>query len=73
MDSEINITKSMTGKKIIYKRAYLDNHYHGGYFSNQSEAEKVQKKIVSDMTINSNFTNPYMNVTATPVKVKLIK
>jgi len=73
LDSEINITNSMQGRKIIYKKSFLENNYHGSHHNNNLECEKVRKKILGDMTINSNFGNPYNKNDITPVKVKLIK
>lgn len=73
LESEINMTKSMNGKKIIYKSGFLDNHFHGRHTNNKSEAEKMTEKLQRDITINSNFGNPYKRVDISAVKVKLIK
>jgi len=63
----------MKGRKIIYKKDYLDNHFHGSYSSNAAEAERIKNKIKSDTTINSNFSNPYYKSVLAPIKVKVIK
>jgi hypothetical protein len=63
----------MKGKKIIYNKDYLDNHFHGSYCTNAQEAEKIKKNIKSETVINSNFNNPYNRVTIASKRVKLIK
>jgi hypothetical protein len=55
----------MQGKKIIYKKDYLDNHIYGNNNNNQ--------KIFEDLNINSNFNSPYNKVELSPIKIKLIK
>ena len=63
----------MQGKKIMYKKGYLDNYYHGGLVGNAVESVKNKNKIISDLTINSNFCSHYDKVNNSPVKIKLIK
>jgi hypothetical protein len=65
LDHEINITNQMQGKKIIYKKGYLDNHIYGNNNNNEN--------IFEEMNINSDFNNPYYKVELSPTKIKLIK
>ncbi len=55
----------MQGKKIIYKKGYLDNHIYGNNNNNEN--------IFEEMNINSDFNNPYYKVELSPTKIKLIK
>jgi len=63
----------MRGKKVIYKRDYLDNHFHGAYSNNPIEAEKIKHRINCESTINSNFINSYSRIDLAQKRVKLIK
>lgn len=73
MDAEFDLYKQMKGKKIIYKKEYLDNHFHGRYSNNPNEAEKIRQNITKEITFHSNFINPYNRIDLAPVKVKTIK
>jgi hypothetical protein len=63
----------MKGKKIIYNKDYLDNHFHGSYSKNAQEAERIKNNIKSETIINSNFNNPYNRIALGAKKVKIIK
>lgn len=73
MNSEIELAKTMKGKKILYKKGYLDKHYYGNHTNNPVEAEKMDNKIRCDMTINSHFGNPYNRAKLSPIRIKKIK
>jgi len=63
----------MTGKKIIYRKDYLDNHIYGTFQSlNAVENERNLSNLRSSIYINSSYSSPFYNK-GSPVKIKLIK
>ncbi len=73
LKSEQEVNNQIIGKKIIYKKGYLDNHLYGASTSlNAAENEKNLVNLSNKYTIISNYGSPYSKKYS-PVKIKLTK
>jgi hypothetical protein len=54
------MTNQLNGRKILYKKGYLDTHLHGHFNSlNPLENEKNIASLTSPIKILSNFISPF--------------
>ena len=62
----------MSGRKIIYKKGYLEGHLYGSSPSiNAIENERNLINLTSTLDINTNYNSPFLK--KGPVNIKIIK
>lgn len=63
----------MSGRKILYRKDYLDSHIYGlNPSSNPQENEKNLMNLTNAIDIHSSYSSPFVNKGST-VKIKIIK